>query len=807
MSIEKETPVNYRTGDGRLRPAIVLQVDRTIQPPSYMIKFTDEPEGSVRSTEGDRLTIQPGWTPPSKSPTPPPSAPSSPWGIGGGSDAAKLEAAGFLRPRGPPRQKESQESIARKAALRAMDKSNLGSREEVRQLNWTGEAKADDGPPGSKPRSLSQLLQAGQKAEEARREAQKKEMESRQQKQKEKDMWQCMNCTTWNLKNLEECPSCKSPSPQAMKPWRCQTCSNFNGRERQVCNGKKAHKCKYDETCRECNSGEECGKPNPITPAAKRQRMLPTEKVDDSAVLWGGASKAVEAEPAGVVVKVSTNPVPSPLPAAAIQGTVKLWDVERCRGSIIPDDFGAEVFADKSAFKVGGDAPSAKLIPGKKVTFLVTAARRSLVARAVTGEGVGGVGPLERLQGWWLRPGGKEPCAVRGDGEVIWGGKEGGGGRLVLDESTGQVTLSDWVLLKEEYDKGQRKLHWVKTNGELRVWYGHPWPVLEIPLTPPAVKEPLPWANCQQRIVFLLLGAGNMAGRGTEAALAPQCSKAWVLNEVGEWTPGVEPVTPFDGNGQGCGPGVAIARRLTDALPNAGFFLVPCAAEPSSVNDWAEGLPLFEAAIARARLACKACDGGIGGVFWHQGEADATPETWPAAKGYADPLRQIAGAFRRRLAAPSMPFISASLGAYLERVDEPPVNRRPTMWRHVNNALAMSTGRGPGAVPCSSTVSADGLQAEGMYLDTTSQIELGKRLGEAWLSCAGAPETARYRDGKAAGIHATADLPVPPLPQPPPLSLPASAATPGQPTAPAAPRRPILPSAPQRPAAPAAPQR
>eukprot|EP00756_Hemistasia_phaeocysticola_P006669 Hpha_TRINITY_DN13943_c3_g1::TRINITY_DN13943_c3_g1_i1::g.35259::m.35259 len=855
------TSVLYRTTDGTQRPATVTRVDRTIQPESYFVKFTDS-QGGERCTEGPRLSLQPGAkimplgpsprTPPPTPPSPPPAAiptavpvaaPAAPRGAG---IAETLRNAGFnmevvgnlgtSKAQANERKKKEEAERAAAEVMRAQamlgeeqperkycayfmkgEKCPLGpacrlahalaapvtpkpaggfsigkssestlkpsglseqviARVAVAQAMSKTPGRQEEDVPG-KPRSLSQLLQAGQKAEEQRREQAAREKALREKQIREKENWYCTPCNVWVPNTDDKCPGCSAMSPLTLRCWRCDACGNYNGRSRDACNGKRAHRCSLDHDCKICNSGDLCGK---SAPEAKRKRV---EKEKEKAIelaasggviggAWGGTKK--NGDSAGQKLKVSPNPVPKPLPVMHIKGTVKQWDQEGCRGFILPDDFGAEVYADRKSFSSGSTAPSSHLLPGKKVRFIVTEVEgQALVARDVSGEGLGGVGPLERVQGWWMRPGGKTACSVRPDGEVMWKETSKGSTKLALDTATQQVMLSDWCLIKEEHTKAIRKLHWVKTDGEQRVWHGHPWPRLEIPDTAPTVETPAPWAKCTNRLVFLMLGAGNMAGRASSAnvAQAPQCQRTWVFNEVGEWGPGMEPVGPFDGSGVGMGPGVSFARRLTEGLPAAGIFLVPCASESTGVMDWQEGTPLFEAAVQRARLAARSCDGALAGVLWAQGEADATPETWPAAGGYTEPLRRVMISLRKRLAAPALPFVAASLGIYLERCDDLPPTRRPTMWRLVNTALQNATGKGVSTAGFSVAIPSEGLTAEGMYLDAAGQRELGRRMAEGWVQLCqtGGTDTEGYKQGR--GGQGGQDESVPMLVQPPPIPM------------------------------------
>eukprot|EP01062_Namystynia_karyoxenos_P043790 TRINITY_DN3207_c1_g1_i1.p1 TRINITY_DN3207_c1_g1~~TRINITY_DN3207_c1_g1_i1.p1 ORF type:complete len:1026 (+),score=236.14 TRINITY_DN3207_c1_g1_i1:144-3221(+) len=826
-ALEKGCAVNYKAGDGRVRPALVRIIDKTHYPPSYTIEFTDA-QGGERHTEHDRLHLIPG-----QKKAKPSAAGSGPVAGGGLAEAAVkrsavsnpfIVAAGtpgtppaavtptFFSPTATPTTPVTLgpgPAVPNNAAQAAAQAAALAQRERERMIkeperkfcaafikgercnlgancpneHSLGGIKVPGAPPvvpgggfsigqsqkdmnlkdkltslyqksapppggqrldrlageeekqgsGPRPRSLSQLLQAGAKAEE---EKQKRDKELRELREKEKDNWRCRGCQKWNPNSEPKCACGQQAPPPGSRPWRCEACGNFNGRARDTCCGKRIHRCTLDHECRTCNSSDYCGKRNPTkrVPDAKRART-------DEIPAWCKAEEAAAGD-----LPQTTEPVPSPLPPGPIPGVVKRWEHHTGKGLIVPENFAAEVHVERAAL-VHGDAPTARLTAGGKVTFVITErpgeGEKTYTAQKVEGPGVAGVGALDRVQGWWLRPGGKAPCTVRAGGEVLW--EKVVGPKLVLDEASQQVMLNDWKLVSEEHTRGVRKLHWAKDGGEKRTWYGHPWPALTVPLTPNPPSQ-RPWIHTGLRLVFLMIGEGNMAGRGR--AREGSCKNSWVYTERDAWEPCTEPVHPFDGSGQGTGPGVAFARRLSDALPSAGFFLVPCAAAPSSILDWQEGLPLFEAAVARVRLACRACDGGFAGIVCAQGETDACPAAHELCKGYADPLRAMVASFRKRLAAPTAPFIATQLGAYLERVDEPPPDRRPSQWKAVNSAMTSATGRGLGAIPFSASVSAEALGADGMYFDASGLALLGKRLAEQWLSTSALPEAAKYREGK-----------------------------------------------------------
>ena len=140
-------------------------------------------------------------------------------------------------------------------------------------------------------------------------------------------------------------------------------------------------------------------------------------------------------------------------------------------------------------------------------------------------------------------------------------------------------------------------------------------------------------AHCSQpRLIFVLAGQSNMAGRGSldEAAAVPPDPRVVVFSPVDDkevWHPATDPLHP-DTNGRkaGVGPGMAFAHELLRLAPRIApsIGLVPCAYGGSELARWEEGGDLFAAAVARVRRCMAEGDATdvIAGVLWHQGESD-----------------------------------------------------------------------------------------------------------------------------------------------------------------------------------------
>ena len=145
------------------------------------------------------------------------------------------------------------------------------------------------------------------------------------------------------------------------------------------------------------------------------------------------------------------------------------------------------------------------------------------------------------------------------------------------------------------------------------------------------------------RLVFLLAGQSNMAGRGPLAdappppppATAATDERITAFSQRGNgttapeaWSTAAEPLHADKPDKVGVGPGVAFARALLRLAPPAvvpAVGLVPCAWGGSELARWEEGGDLFEEAVRRTRASLREGD-ALGGMLWHQGESDCGDE-------------------------------------------------------------------------------------------------------------------------------------------------------------------------------------
>lgn len=231
---------------------------------------------------------------------------------------------------------------------------------------------------------------------------------------------------------------------------------------------------------------------------------------------------------------------------------------------------------------------------------------------------------------------------------------------------------------------------------------------------------------------FVMMGQSNMAGRGSLADVPPypEDGTLWMLR-CGLWQPLSEPVNPdrrvVSAKGDHTS-GVSLAPAFASAYARATgrrVGLVPCAYGGSKLDEWQEGEPLFDHAVAQTRLALRSAR--LMGILWHQGESDC--ESPCDVDSYERRFECMLASFTGALGYTYLPMVMGELGDFS-------VGRFPFVPRLNPILRAISQRHGFGFA------SSEGLtgMADGMHFDAPSQRVFGKRYYEAY---AGMSEEAR----------------------------------------------------------------
>jgi len=219
--------------------------------------------------------------------------------------------------------------------------------------------------------------------------------------------------------------------------------------------------------------------------------------------------------------------------------------------------------------------------------------------------------------------------------------------------------------------------------------------------------------------IFLLCGQSNMAGRGEiEEQDRRSIERVWSMNKANDWALATDPLHYDKPAIAGVGLGRTFARVLTTVDPEVKLGLVPCAMGGSALQEWAPGAPLFENTLKRARAAV--ATGRIGGILWHQGEAECADRQ--RAESYLERFTAVAAALRKEVG--DVPIVVGQLGEFLRAESQP-------FAATVNRQLA----RVPLEIPRSAFVSSAGLGHRGdeLHFDAAGFREFGRRYAHAFL--------------------------------------------------------------------------
>lgn len=251
--------------------------------------------------------------------------------------------------------------------------------------------------------------------------------------------------------------------------------------------------------------------------------------------------------------------------------------------------------------------------------------------------------------------------------------------------------------------------------------------------SPAAVLADLPPSN---KVVFILAGQSNMAGRGGVVAnrwdgvVPPDCAPSPAVLRLTpdlRWEQAREPLhagIDAANHAVGVGPGMPFANALLRAGGGAGggagaaavVGLVPCAVGGTRMADWARGTDLYAQMLRRARVAVET-GGRIGAMLWYQGESDTV--RWSDAAEYGRRMAMLVRDIRADLGMPHLLVIqvglASGLGKYTQVVREA---QKGMKLRNVRFVDAMG-------LP---------LQDGHLHLSTQAQVQLGHMLAQSYLS-------------------------------------------------------------------------
>jgi hypothetical protein len=256
-----------------------------------------------------------------------------------------------------------------------------------------------------------------------------------------------------------------------------------------------------------------------------------------------------------------------------------------------------------------------------------------------------------------------------------------------------------------------------------------------MPAPSPAQVE-IPHELQGQLELFALAGQSNMVGFSPLPAEQPPLPRAFVFGNDYRWREAKEPVDdPKDqvdlvsrdrGPDLGTSPGVAFARAVLEAKPEAAIGLVPCARGAASLQEWGRALSddtLYGSCLKR--LGAAAPMGRIAGILFFQGEADAADpagaKNSPSADDYAARFTAFVEDLRRDLGRPRLPVVFAQIGSTTTP------DRFPR-WRKVQEQQASVR------LPCVSMIrTADLPTWDNVHHTTESSQEIGRRFARAYL--------------------------------------------------------------------------
>uniref|UniRef100_A0A453AAP1 Sialate O-acetylesterase domain-containing protein n=1 Tax=Aegilops tauschii subsp. strangulata TaxID=200361 RepID=A0A453AAP1_AEGTS len=236
-----------------------------------------------------------------------------------------------------------------------------------------------------------------------------------------------------------------------------------------------------------------------------------------------------------------------------------------------------------------------------------------------------------------------------------------------------------------------------------------------------------PYAH-RPKLLFLLAGQSNMAGRGapTSPLPAPYLPHPRLLRLAADrrWVAASPPLHADIDTHKTCGlgPAMPFAHRLLLSSSSPSDLLVlglvPCAVGGTRIWMWARGQPLYEAAVARARAAVAGGGGALGAVLWFQGESDTIEVD--DARAYGGKMERLVADLREDLGSPNLLVIQVSVGLASGEGNYTDIVRDAQRSINLPNVILVDAMGLP-------------LSDDQLHLSTEAQLRLGEMLAQAYL--------------------------------------------------------------------------
>ena len=293
----------------------------------------------------------------------------------------------------------------------------------------------------------------------------------------------------------------------------------------------------------------------------------------------------------------------------------------------------------------------------------------------------------------------------------------------VVDEETGMPVLP-WTKLMTADGRFEGTLPRVPAGGLYRI---------ETSLLNADLEDDFQWAgrgDMRHHVgvgdVYLIAGHSNAAGYAKDFSADPPELGVHLFRASGQWTLATHPLN--DGTNSvfhenlelvnaGHSPFLIFAKRVKKA---AGYpvGLVPGALGGSALSSWNpdEAGTLYRNALA---MILAQGPGGIRGILWYQGCADATPSL---CGSYFDRFTNVVHAFRRDLDQPELPFFTVQLNRWISRGLLPENDRA---WGQLREAQRQAARRIPHVyiIPAN-----DGRLSDFIHNSAAANLALGERL-------------------------------------------------------------------------------